>query len=197
MVATTQTSAWVRRRRRFAAWTVLASAPINAVGVTALVAMFVGFAVGERTTALALGRTNDILGLVGTALMIPMIVEVHALSGPGRPAARTALAVVGLGAMVAIVWLQYLLVTERLTFEQQVGPVTVAYLGIAIWFIAGGWLASQSGAIPHGGRLGALAAIYFGQPWWAYRWGTRLLAAGADGSIGGPAVARGAAGGSR
>jgi hypothetical protein len=176
MTASSSLTRWARRRRRVAAWSVLVSAPINAVGVTALVAMYVGFAIGERSTAMALGRTNDILGLIGTALMMPMVVEVHALTGPGRPAIRTGLAIVGLGAMAAVVVLAWMLVTERLTFEQQIGPVMVGYLGIAVWFIGGGILASRSGAMPHGGRLGAIAALYFGQPWWAYRWGTRLLA---------------------
>lgn len=167
---------WRRRFRQVAAWSVLASAPVNAVGVTALVGMYVGFAMGERSTALALGRTNDILGLIGTALMLPMVVEVHALTGPNRRAARFTIAVIGLGAMVSIIWLQALLVTERLTFERQIGPVMVAYLFIALWFVAGGAMATQSGVIAHGARLGAAAALYFGQPWWALRWGRALLA---------------------
>lgn len=164
-----------RRRRRIAAGALLASAPVNAVGVTALIAMFIGFAIGERSAAMTLGRTNDILGLVGAALMAPAVFEIHTLTGPDRRVVRVVLAVVGLGAIVAIVWLQFLLVTERLTFEQQIGPVSLAYAAIAIWFVGGGWLASQAGIVSGGARLGALAATYVGQPWWAYRWGRRLL----------------------
>ncbi|HYH91589.1 MAG TPA: hypothetical protein VD763_00395 [Candidatus Saccharimonadales bacterium] len=165
----------VRLRHRLAALSVLASASVNAVGVTSLIAMFVGFAIGERSTAMTLGRTNDILGLIGTALMVPAVFEIHALTGPDRRGLRTGVAVVGVGAMGAIIVLQSLLITERLTFEQQIGPVSVAYLAIAVWFIAGGRLASQAGIMPHGARLGAIAAVYVGQPWWAYRWGRRLL----------------------
>lgn len=164
-----------RLRRRIAAGALLVSAPVNAIGVTALIAMFIGFAIGERSTAMALGRTNDILGLVGAALMAPAVVEIHALTGPDRRVSRAVLAVVGLGAIATIVWLQFLLVTERLTFEEQIGPVSVAYVAIAAWFVGGGWMASQAGIMPGGARLGAVAALYVGQPWWAYRWGRRLL----------------------
>lgn len=165
----------LRRRRRVAAGALLVSAPVNAVGVTALIAMYVGFAIGERSTAMTLGRSNDILGLVGAALMAPAVIEIHALTGPDRPAVRRVLAVVGLGAIAAIVWLQFLLVTERMPFEEQVGLVSIAYVAIALWFVGGGWLASRAGIMHGGGRLGALAATYVGQPWWAYRWGRRLL----------------------
>jgi hypothetical protein len=175
MVAATALSPARRLRRRLAAGALLASAPVNAVGLTALVAMYVGFAIGERSTAMTLGRTNDILGLVGTALMMPAVFEIYALTGPGRRTARASLAIVGLGAMVAIVWLQYLLVTERLTFEAQLPMVMLAYLALATWFVGGGWIASRAGVMHHGVRLGAAGALYFGQPWWAYRWARSLL----------------------
>lgn len=175
-----------RLRRRVAAVALLASAPINAVGVTALIAMYIAFGIGERSTGMTLGRTNDILGLIGTALMMPAVVEIHAVTGPDRRVLRGSLAVVGLGAMVAIVWLQYLLISERLTFDAQLPMVLVAYLAIAIWFIGGGWTASQTGVMPRGGRLGIAAALYVGQPWWAYRWARVLLASIAAGL--GPAV---------
>ena len=175
-------------RRRIAGGALLVSAPVNAVGVTALLAMFFGFALGERSTAMTLGRTNDILGLVGTVLMVPAVVEIHALTGPDRRVVRAALAVVGLGAMTAIVVLQSLLITERLTFEQQIGPVSVAYVAIAVWFVAGGWVASRAGVMPAGVRLGIAAASYVGQPWWAYRWGRRLLEGSADRTIEGTPV---------
>ncbi|MGH2473993.1 MAG: hypothetical protein ACRDIL_01915, partial [Candidatus Limnocylindrales bacterium] len=136
---------------------------------------------GERSTGMTLGRTNDILGLIGAALMMPAVVEIHALTGPDRPVLRGSLAVVGLGAMIAIAWLQYLLISERLTFEAQLPMVSLAYLAIAVWFIGGGWTAAQAGVMPRGARLGAAAALYVGQPWWAYRWGRVLLARAAAG----------------
>lgn len=175
-----------RLRRRAAAVALLVSAPVNAVGVTALIGMFVAFALGQQSAGMTLGRTNDILGLIGTVLMMPAVVEIHALTGPDRRVLRGSLAVVGLGAMVAIVWLQSLLITERMAFETQIQLVSVAYLVLAVWFIGGGWLATQRGVMPRGPRLGAAAALYVGQPWWAYRWGRALLATVADGPGGVP-----------
>lgn len=163
-------------RIRLAAGALLASSAINAVGVVALVGMFVGFALGERSTALTLGRTNDILGLIGALLMAPAVLEIHLVAGPDRRVLRTVVAVVGIGAIAAIVVLQALLITERLTFERQIGPVMVAYLAIAAWFIIGGWAASKAGVMPNGGRLGVIAATYAGQPLWALRWARTLLA---------------------
>jgi hypothetical protein len=164
-----------RLRRRGAAAALLASVPINTVGVIALAAMYAGFAMGERQTALTLGRTNDILGIVGALLLAPAVVEIGALVGPGNRPIRVALAVVGLGAIASIVVLQYLLVTERLAFEEQIGPVMVAFVGLAAWFIASGWFAAHAGLMRHGTRLGVVACTYVGQPWWALRWGLRLL----------------------
>lgn len=174
----------LRRRRMVAGGALLISAPVGAVGVAALIAMFIGFAIGERSTATTLGRTNDILGLISAALMAPAVIEIHALTGPDRRVIREVLAVVGLGAIAAIVWLQVLLVTERMPFEQQIGLVSIAYVAIAVWFVGGGWLTSRAGIMSGGGRLGALAATYVGQPWWAYRWGRRLLELAGDGAVG-------------
>ena len=170
-----------RLRRRVAAWALLASAPVNAVGVAALVAMFVAFSIGERSSGMTLGRANDILGLIGTALMMPAVLELHAVTGPDRRAIRASLVVIGLGAMAAIIWLQYLLISDRITFETQLPMVSLAYLGIGVWFIGGGWVATRAGVLARGVRLGVAGASYVGQPWWAYRWG-RLLLASAGGS---------------
>jgi hypothetical protein len=145
--------------------------PINVVGIVALAAMYAGFAGGAREAALAFGRTNDILGIVGALLLAPAVIEISAISGPDRRATRAVLVVVGLGAVSAIVWL----VTDRIPFEQQIGPVTVAFLVLAGWFVGSGWTATRAGVIGHGTRLGFVAATYVGQPWWAFRWGLKLL----------------------
>lgn len=170
-------------RRQVTAGALLLSAPINAVGVAALIGMFTAFALDARSTGMTLGRTNDILGLVGAVLMLPAVVEIHALTGPDRRALRVLVAVIGAGGLSAIVLLQSLLVSERVTFEQQLPWVTVAYAAIAIWFVIGGWTASTRGVMPNGGRLGAAAALYVGQPWWAWRWAQRLLALAADPAV--------------
>jgi len=164
-----------RLRRRAAAAALLVSIPINVVGIAALAGMYAGFGAGQRQAALALGRTNDILGIAGALLLVPAVVEIGVVTGAGRSAPRAVLVVVGIGALVAIAWLQVLLVTDRLPFEQQIGPVTVAYLVLATWFVMSGRLATRAGVIDHGVRLGVIGATYVGQPWWALRWGVRLL----------------------
>ena len=164
-----------RLRRRVAASALLVSVPINVAGIVALAAMFAGFAAGAREAALAFGRTNDILGIFGAALLAPAVIEIAAVSGPDRRELRAVLAVVGLGAIAAIVWLQVLLVTDRIPFEQQIGPVMVAFLALTVWFVASGWTAARAGAMEGGTRLGVIASTYVGQPWWALRWGLRLL----------------------
>ena len=95
-------------RRRVAAAALLASVPINVVGIVALVAMYTGFAVGAREPALAFGRTSDILGIIGPALLAPAVIEIAAVTGPERRQLRAVLAVIGLGAIAAIIWLQFL-----------------------------------------------------------------------------------------
>ncbi|HET7168652.1 MAG TPA: hypothetical protein VFI69_05575 [Candidatus Limnocylindrales bacterium] len=169
-----------RFRPRIAAAGLLLSAPVNAVGLAALIGMFVAFGMGQRPTGMTLGRTNDILGIIGTALMLPAVIEIHALTGPGRPMLRATLLIVGLAAMVSIIWLQILLVTERLPFETQIQYVSLAYAALAVWFVAGGWSAARAGVMADGGRLGAAAAVYVGQPLWAWRWGRRLLELAGD-----------------
>ena len=88
---------------------------------------------------------------------------------PTAGRAGDALLVLAIGATIAIVLLQLLLVTRVLTFEQQIGPVSLAFLALAAWFIATGRLAARAGLLPHGTRLGVLAASYAGYPLWAFR----------------------------
>ena len=178
MVGARSLPATIRRgrlRRRVAAAALLVSVPINVVGIVALAAMYASFAGGAREAALAFGRTNDILGIVGAALLAPAVIEIAAVSGPDRRELRAVLVVVGLGAIAAIVSLQVLLVTDRIPFEEQIGPVMVAFLALAVWFVVGGWTAARAGAMERGTRLGVIASTYVGQPWWALRWGLRLL----------------------
>ncbi len=51
---------------------------------------------------------------------------------------------------------------------QQIGPVSAAFLALAAWFVLTGRIASHAGVLPHGTRLGVLAASYAGYPIWAF-----------------------------
>ncbi len=65
--------------------------------------------------------------------------------------------------------LSLLLVTGVLTFEEQIGPVSIAYLGLGVWLVATGYLGSRARTIPNGARWGLFAALYVGYPFWAVR----------------------------
>ena len=83
----------------------------------------------------------------------------------------------GSGPRGAIVVLQLLLVTGVLTFEEEIGPVSLAFLALAAWFILTGRIAARAGVVPGGTRLGVLAASYVGYPVWAFRIARTLEAA--------------------
>jgi hypothetical protein len=158
-----------------AARTAFASAVFGAIGIAFLTAMFASFAVGATPSALAFGRINDLLVLVSYALAAPSVYALHTLLRRRSPVLSAVIALVGIIAIVAIVILQALLVMEVLTFDEQSGPVTVAFVVLGGWFIATGRMATSDGYWSHGVRLGALAAVYFGYPVWAYNVARRFL----------------------
>jgi len=160
--------------RRIAARTTVASGVIGAIGIGFLVAMFVSFAVATNGPALVLGRVNDVCVLVSYLLCAPSVIAVWARLRRGAPAINALLALLGLGAIVAIVVLQALLVIDAVTFEEQVVPVSIALLTLGVWFVLAGHLGSSSGALPGGTRMGLLAATYIGYPIWAFWLGRRL-----------------------
>jgi hypothetical protein len=166
--------------QRLAGRTLVVSGIVAGVGVAFLVAMFAAFAIGARETALVLGRINDVLILVGYLLAAPAVLALRALARPQAGWAGDVLASVGIAAIGAIVVLQSLLVAGTLTFEQQVGPVSVALLVLGAWFVVTGRIASAGGVLPGGARMGLLAATYVGYPVWALWLGRRLASGGAQ-----------------
>jgi len=166
---------------RSAGWTALTSGVVAAIGIGFLTAMFVSFAVGATSAALAFGRINDVLVLLSYLLAVPSVLAIRAILRQHAPIMSLILALVGIGAITAIVVLQSLLVAGVLTFEEQVGPVSIALLVLGGWFVVSGHLATARGAFPHGARMGLLAATYVGYPIWAIWIGRQFL---------GPAVSR-------
>ena len=75
-------------------------------------------------------------------------------------------------AIAVIVVLQWQLVTGVLTFEQQIGPVSVAFLALGVWFVLSAYLGA--GRLPYGIGIGVLAALYVGYPVLAFRLGRSL-----------------------
>lgn len=162
-------------RLQLVAWISYASGAIAAFGVVFLATMFASFAVGATSQALAVGRINDVLVMVSYLLAVPSAIALPALLRPHAQAPAGLTTAMGIGALAAIVVLQFLLVVGALTFEVQVGPVSVALLVLGAWFVVTGRLAGQSGALPRGGRMGLLAATYVGYPIWAFWFGRHLL----------------------
>lgn len=159
---------------RLGGWTAYASGVVAAIGIVFLIAMFASFAVGARPAGMVFGWINDLLGVVGALLMVPVAVALHVLLRSHAPGLSRLAMLIGIGALVAISVLQALLVVGILTFEAEVGPVSIAYLVLVVWFVMTGYLGSSSGALPHGGRMSLLAATYVGYPLWAF-WLGRLL----------------------
>ena len=71
------------------------------------------------------------------------------------------------------------MVTGALTFEQQIGPVSVAFLALGAWFVLSAYIGA--GLLPYGVGIGVLAALYVGYPLLAFRLGRTLL--GRNGSM--------------
>jgi hypothetical protein len=159
---------------RFAGLASLASAAVAAVALVFLVAMFGAFGVGATSAGRTFGAINDVLILVAYVLAVPGVLATAAILRSSRPGLVTLGALVALAAIGAIVVLQWQLVTGALTFEQQIGPVSVAFLALGAWFVLSGYLGA--GILPYGVRIGALAALYIGYPVLAFRLGRSLVA---------------------
>ena len=98
------------------------------------------------------------------------MLALHARMRPKAGPAGDALLVLGVGSAGAISVLQLLLVTGRVTFEEQIGPVSVAFLLLAVWFVRerpDGIARPGSSRAARGS--GILAATYAGYPVWAFR----------------------------
>lgn len=160
-----------------AARTSVLSGVVAAVGVVFLTGMFAAFAMEATTTALSLGRINDWLVLLAYLLCAPSVLAVWQLVRSTAPTLGALTLALGLGSIVAIVVLQWLLVTDVLTFEDQIGLATVAFLALGVWFVVAGHLGAKAGVLPRGGRMGLLAATYVGYPIWCVWLARRLRVA--------------------
>ncbi len=148
-------------------WTAYPSAAVAVVGIAFLMAMFIAFAIGARGAAMVLGWINDVLVLVSYLLSVPVAITLYAVLRRQHQMLSALALITGIGALASIVVLQWLLITGVLTFEQQIGPVSITMLGLACWFVLTGYLVSSSGLLSRGVWMGLLAATYVGYPIWA------------------------------
>jgi hypothetical protein len=154
---------------RLAAASLRVSGVVGGIGLAFLVGMFAAFAVGARSMGMTLGWINDVTGVITLPIALPGILALHARVRPHAGSAADAVLLVGIGAGGTIVVLQVLLVGGVVTFEQQIGPVSLAFLVLGAWFVLYGRLATRAGVLPGGTRLGLIAASYAGYPVWAFR----------------------------
>lgn len=70
--------------------TAYASGVGAAIGVVFLIAMFASFAVGARPAGMVFGWINDLLGVVGALLMVPVAVALHVLLRSHAPVGTVA-----------------------------------------------------------------------------------------------------------
>jgi hypothetical protein len=159
-------------------WLCLVVAVVAGVSFVCLVLMFSLFAVGDDVRGQLFGRTNDWLGLVSSMLAIPIVVVLGRVLYPSRSLTGLLITAVGVGAFAAIVVLSWLLVSDTWTFEQQVGPVSAAYVVLMVWFVVTGRRMATTGFHHRGLPLGIGAALYAGFPVWAFAVGRRLIRLG-------------------
>jgi hypothetical protein len=160
---------------RLGGWAALASALVSAVAFVCLVLLYVLLAAGSRSEGLAFGWINDVLAVVNGLLLMLVAVAVHVLLRSERPRASRLALMIGIGANLAIAVLQSLLVIGTLTFQQEIGPVLVAFLFLVAWFVTTGYLGSSSRLLPNGVRMSLLAVTYVAYPIWAFWLGRHLL----------------------
>jgi len=160
---------------RLAGWLTYASGVLGAIGLAFLFAMAAAFAMEARSAAMVFGQANDVLVLASYLLTAPAVLALAPLLRPRFPILYPVLAVIALLSIAGIVVLQGLLVIGVLSFEQEMTPVSIVYIGLAIWFVLGGYLARIAGVLPDGLRWGILGASYVGYPVWAFWMSRRLL----------------------
>jgi hypothetical protein len=140
---------------RLAGLTSLSSSAIAAAAVALLLAMYLAFGLGALSAGQRFGAMNDALTLLAYILALPGVLATAAILPRGRPRLVGLGATVAIAAIVAIGVLQWQLITGALTFGQQIGPVSVAFLALGAWFILSGYLgpaifhtASEPGSSP-------------------------------------------------
>jgi hypothetical protein len=150
------------------------AAIVSAAGIVFLVGMFAAFAVENSSAAMVLGTVNDALVIVQYVLLLPAVLAFRRLAADGGSRAGGVIAALGVMGIAGVAILQGLLVAGRLTFEEEIGPVGIAYVPLLAWFIGSGWQAARAGVDRRGIAFGLLGASYLGFPIWAWRLAGRL-----------------------
>jgi hypothetical protein len=161
--------------RRIIGWLAYTSGVVAAIGVVFIVGMFILFSAGMTAAGERLGFINDVAVLIQYLLALPIPFALNQLLQARSPVLSRVAMMIGAAGMIAIIVLQGLLVTGVLTFDQQIGAVSVAFLAVAVWLVVTGYLGRFTGQLPHSLLMSVLGASYVGYPLWAFWLGRRLL----------------------
>jgi hypothetical protein len=154
----------------------IVSGAISAVGVALLVAMFALFATPNQALAQSVGKLNDICVALQYLLTIPIALALHKILQQYNPNLIMLATIVGIASMLIVIALQLALIFGWMTFERQVGWVSLFMLGgVGAWLIITGLVARAAPGLPNSVLMSAIAVPYVGYPVWAFWLGRRLL----------------------
>jgi hypothetical protein len=108
-------------------------------------ALFVFFAVGG-----IFGSINDAISIFQFLFLIPVALALHRILGLHAPALSGVAAALGIGAMLVIAFLQFLLVLGTVQFEQTLRPILLLGAIVGLWWLATSFLGLARGALPAG-----------------------------------------------
>jgi hypothetical protein len=160
---------------RIAGYAAVLSGIVAIPMVVTLIGMYGLFAAGQTPLGLRVGNVNDWLAVVVFGMAFPVVPAMHVLVRETGQLRSLLLATVGAAGLVITIILQWLLSTGRMSFEEQIGYVSLSLLAVGAWMVGTGYLARKAGVLPTGLRDGIVGAIYFGYPVWALNLGKRLL----------------------
>ncbi|HSB66348.1 MAG TPA: hypothetical protein VLD65_07200, partial [Anaerolineales bacterium] len=150
---------------------------ISAIGVVFIIVMFVLFATPLKELGQRFGMLNDICVAFQYLLTVPIALVLYRSLVLYNPVLIRIATIVGTVGMLAVFALQLALIFGVLTFQQQVGWVTlVMFLGVGSWLVMTGLVARSTGRLPNSMRMSLLAVPYVGYPAWAFWLGLHLLA---------------------
>ncbi len=148
---------------RLAALCAGVSAVVSAFGILFLLAFFAGLG-GQY------GTLNDIAVILQYVLMLPIAYVLWRFVLSKDKEHNLLSFLVGLGGMATVIWLQSLLVGDRIEFGTYIMIVSAGFLLTIFWFVLNGQMGrKQYNDWPTSVGLDILAGLFFGYPFWAWK----------------------------
>lgn len=125
---------------RLAGWSAYLSAIATILGFVTIIAFFM---VGAP-----FGKINDVISVIGSLVIIPILLALHHLHRSHVPAASLGALLIGMIAMLVAATLQTLLVFKAITYEQTAVTVPSAYGVVGLSLITYNYLAYANETLP-------------------------------------------------